>query len=94
MTENTTQTIGVAQVAGNQPSDDQKRLLARIKRAVRRNTSGGVQKLVVEMHLEGVRLSGRCSSFYCKQVAQQTAMSLLSEATQLLNEIEVTSLPR
>ena len=93
MTENTTQAIGPAH-AINQPSEDQKRLLARIKRAIRRNTSGGVQKLAVEMQLECVRLRGQCSSFYCKQVAQQTAMNLLGDGAQLLNEIEVNSLPR
>lgn len=94
MTENTTQMIGAPQAATERASEDQKRLLARIKRAIRRKTSSGVQKLVVELQVEGVRLSGRCTSFYCKQVAQQTAMSYLAEGAQLLNEIEVASLPR
>ncbi len=99
MMENTTQPVGAAAHASvnqssRQPNDDQKRLLARIKRAIRRNTSGGVQKLTVEMHLDSVRLRGQCSNFYCKQVAQQTAMGLLGDGAQLLNEIEVLSLPR
>ena len=76
------------------PSDEQKRLLARIKRAVRRKTGGGVQDLAVEMEAETIRLRGRCTSFYCKQVAQQAAMHFLAEGAQLQNEIEVVSLPR
>lgn len=93
MTENTTQMTGAAPTAGG-PSDEQKRLLARIKRAVRRKTGGGVLDLDVEMNAETIRLRGRCTSFYCKQGAQQAAMSFLADGAQLQNEIEVIPLPR
>ena len=62
--------------------------MARIKRAIRRNTSGGVQELAVEMQGDSLLLRGRCLSFYCKQVAQETAMSEFS-GRPLINQIEV-----
>jgi hypothetical protein len=94
MTEKTTPTIGTAPVAADEHIEQQKRFLTRIKRAVRRKTNGGVQSLTVEMHAEIVLIRGRCTSFYCKQMAQQTAMKYLAEGAQLQNEIEVASLPR
>jgi osmotically-inducible protein OsmY len=81
-------------VAIDPASEAQTRLLARIKRAIRRKTSGGVQKLAVEMQAEVVLLRGHCVSFYCKQLAQQTAMGFLGDGAQLQNEIEVLSTPK
>lgn len=81
-------------VVATKQSDDQLRLLARIKRAVRRKTSDGVQKLAVQIHSEQLILRGTCTSFYCKQVAQEAAMSFLNRSErQLLNEIEVSPPP-
>jgi hypothetical protein len=75
-------------------SDDQLRMLARIKRAIRRKTSGGVQKLAVQLHEEIFVISGSCTSFYCKQIAQETAMTFLKNTGDLLrNEIEVSPPP-
>jgi hypothetical protein len=75
-------------------SDDQLRMLARIKRAIRRRTSGGVQKLTVQLREETFVIGGSCLSFYCKQVAQETAMSFLKNTGDLLrNEIEVSPPP-
>jgi hypothetical protein len=75
-------------------TDDQLRMLARIKRAIRRKTSGGVQKLTVQLREETFEISGSCTSFYCKQVAQETAMSLLKNTGDpLRNEIEVSPHP-
>ncbi|HEY2880878.1 MAG TPA: hypothetical protein VGJ15_00560 [Pirellulales bacterium] len=71
----------------------ERRKMARIKRAIRRQTSGGVQELAVEMQGDSLLLRGRCLSFYCKQVAQETAMSEFS-GRQLINQIEVAGLPR
>ena len=93
MTENT-RTVEARPVAIDPPNEEQARLLARIKRAIRRKTSSGVQKLTVEMQADVVLLRGRCASFYCKQLAQQTAMSYLGDGAALQNEIEVISLPR
>ncbi len=81
-------------VVATKQDDDQLRLLARIKRAVRRKTNSGVQQLTVELQGEAIVLGGRCISFYCKQIAQETAMSFLRKGEdQLLNEIEVTLKP-
>jgi hypothetical protein len=71
----------------------QRRKMARVKRAIRRQTSGGVQELAVEMHGDSLLLRGRCLSFYCKQVAQETAMNEFS-GRPLINQIEVAGLPR
>jgi hypothetical protein len=91
--------LSQALLAGNvvvapKQSDDQLRLLARIKRAVRRKTGGGILKLAVLLQNETIVLRGNCTSFYCKQVAQETAMSFLRKIeVQLLNEIEVSPPP-
>jgi len=78
------------------PTDDaleQRRRITRIKRAIRRQTSGGIRELAVDLEVGSVRLRGRCSSYYCKQMAQQAAMSFLPGET-IVNEIEVAALPR
>ena len=62
--------------------------IARIRRAIRRETRGGVSDLKVEIEPRSIRLRGRCRSFYCKQFAQQAAMRL-SGTTPLDNLIEV-----
>jgi hypothetical protein len=71
----------------------QRRRVARIKRAIRRTTSGGVRELKLEIRGDELLLHGQCASFYCKQVAQTTAMRYLSGET-LLNEIQVDARPR
>jgi hypothetical protein len=73
--------------------EEQRRRVARIKRAIRRNTSGGVRELKLEMRGDELLLHGKCASFYCKQVAQTTAMRYLSGQT-LLNDIQVDARPR
>jgi osmotically-inducible protein OsmY len=65
----------------------------RIKRVIRRHTSGGIRELSVELQTGSVRLRGQCNSFYCKQMAQQAAMSFLPGET-IVNEIEVAAVPR
>jgi osmotically-inducible protein OsmY len=67
---------------------DQQAWAARIRRAVRRETRGGVEQLKVEIDPRGIHLKGHCGSFYCKQLAQQAAMRLAGE-TSLDNQIEV-----
>jgi hypothetical protein len=48
----------------------------------------------VQLREETFVISGSCTSFYCKQVAQETAMSLLKNTGDpLRNEIEVSPHP-
>ena len=78
------------------PSDDaieQRRRITRIKRVIRRHTSGGIRELTIELQTGCVRLRGQCNSYYCKQMAQQAAMNFLPGET-IVNEIEVAVLPR
>jgi hypothetical protein len=63
-------------------------LAQRIRHDVREQTFGGVRDLEVRITAQGVVLRGRCSSFYCKQLAQHAAMVLAGPRT-LTNEIEV-----
>lgn len=64
------------------------RLAASIERAVSRETGGGVRNLRVEIHDDEVLLTGRCNTYYTKQVAQHAAM-VLSGENGLTNCIEV-----
>ena len=68
--------------------EEAERLVASIEHAVQHETNGGVQDLVVEMDGAGVVLTGRCGSFYCKQLAQHAAMAIPG-GNQLTNSIEV-----
>jgi osmotically-inducible protein OsmY len=63
-------------------------LAASIERAVQQETGRGVQNLGVEVSREGVRLTGRCTTYYCKQLAQHAAMGIRADG-QLTNLIEV-----
>jgi osmotically-inducible protein OsmY len=65
------------------------RLAASIEQAVRRETSGGVKDLRVEVGRGEVRLEGHCDTYYCKQLAQQAAMGVSGE-DHLTNQIEVS----
>ncbi|MBN1589087.1 MAG: BON domain-containing protein [Pirellulales bacterium] len=68
---------------------DAERLAASIEQAVRRETSGGVKGLRVEVGRGGVRLEGHCDTYYCKQLAQQAAMCISGD-DRLTNQIEVS----
>jgi len=59
-----------------------------IERAVLRETGHGVRDLSVEVNREGVWLKGRCTTYYCKQLAQHAAMGLPG-GDRLTNLIEV-----
>lgn len=63
-------------------------LAAAIERAVLRETAGRVYDLHVEVHRQDVVLSGRCDSYYAKQMAQHAAMTV-QKTGQLTNQIEV-----
>ena len=64
------------------------KLAASIERAVQEETGCGVRDLSVEVGSEGVRLTGHCASFYCKQLAQHAAMAVPG-SDRLTNAIEV-----
>jgi osmotically-inducible protein OsmY len=64
------------------------RIAASIERAVRSQTNGAIRDLHVEVNREGVVLSGRCSTYYSKQMAQHAAMATPAGG-QILNQIDV-----
>ena len=63
-------------------------LAASIEKAVHRETCYGVRNLSVEVDRNGVRLRGRCTTYYCKQLAQHAAMGIPG-GDRLINSIEV-----
>ena len=64
-------------------------LAASIEQAVQQGTGRGVRDLSVEVNPEGVRLKGRCTTYYCKQLAQHAAMGVPG-TDRLVNSIEVS----
>ena len=74
----------------NEPETGGQATLAEsIAQVVRSRTGGQIRGLKVEVRSDGVRLQGRCASFYCKQLAQHVAMGLAGDAA-LSNDIEVS----
>ena len=67
---------------------DCEKFAAEIARDVQRATRGGVRDLRVEVHVDGVEVRGRCSTYYCKQLAQHAAMRSALGAP-VTNRIEV-----
>jgi len=65
------------------------RLAASIERAVQKETGYGVRDLTVEVNQDGVRLTGHCHTYYCKQLAQHAAMAVPG-GNRLTNSIEVS----
>jgi len=63
-------------------------LAAKIEHDILRVTRAAVRGLVVSVTPRSVTLSGRCSSYYQKQLAQHAALPLVGD-TPLVNEIEV-----
>ena len=67
-------------------------LVASIEAAVQQETGWGVQDLCVEINSDGILLTGRCSTYYCKQLAQTAAMRQPG-GERLTNQIEVLLRP-
>ncbi len=63
-------------------------LTAQVEAAVRRATGDRVRNLRVCLEGETLTITGRCATFYCKQLAQQAVLALLSEET-LINKVDV-----
>ena len=70
------------------PPRDAALLAARIERAVQQETGRSVRNLNVEVSREGVVLTGFCSTYYCKQLAQHAAM-IVARTADVINSIEV-----
>jgi hypothetical protein len=64
-------------------------LAASIEQAVQRETGRGVADLAVEVSPQGIRLRGRCTTYYTKQLAQHAVMSMPG-GDRLVNSIEVS----
>jgi hypothetical protein len=87
LTEPAATTSSCNRTAGD--SDPQIAHLAQsIQHGVHEQTFGGVRDLEVRINAQGIVLRGRCSSFYCKQLAQHAAIRLAGQR-RLVNEIEV-----
>jgi hypothetical protein len=69
--------------------EEAEELAASIERAVQQETGRGISNLTVEIGRDGVLLKGRCSTYYCKQLAQHAAMALPG-GNRLVNCIEVS----
>ena len=68
--------------------EEAEELAALIERAVQLETDGGVSDLCVEVGPQGVRLRGRCDTYYTKQLAQHAAMRIPG-GDRLINSMEV-----
>ena len=80
--------IGEALPAAIPLSVEAEKMALRIERAVRRGTSDKVRELKVVIARDGIHLTGRCGSYYCKQLAQTAAMAIAGKEP-LYNRIEV-----
>ncbi|MBU4272066.1 MAG: BON domain-containing protein [Planctomycetes bacterium] len=69
--------------------EEAEELAASIERAVQRETGRAVADLTVEVGPQGVRLKGRCDTYYTKQLAQHAAMRIPG-GDRLVNSIEVS----
>jgi hypothetical protein len=69
--------------------EEAEQLAASIERAVQSETGRGVADLSVEVGPHGVRLTGRCETYYTKQLAQHAAMRVHG-GDRLINCIEVS----
>jgi hypothetical protein len=69
--------------------EEAERLAASIERAVQCETDWGVDDLTVEIGPQGIRLTGRCDTYYTKQLAQHAVMRVRGD-DRLFNCIEVS----
>ena len=73
----------------DRPSAESSTLAKCVHRAILRLAPGRIRELRVDEKSDQLILSGRCSSFYCKQVAQHAAMDLAQGDRQVSNHILV-----
>ncbi|MBS0208963.1 MAG: hypothetical protein JSS27_08425 [Planctomycetes bacterium] len=67
---------------------DDDALARRITLCVLARTGRQIRNLRVDVDGEEVRLTGNCSTFYCKQLAQQAAMDII-HGLALSNDLQV-----
>lgn len=67
---------------------DHEELIRRICHSIKRKTSLGVQEMNVSLENNRLVLTGYCRTFYAKQLAQHSAMSILGDV-ELVNQIQV-----
>lgn len=69
---------------------DRQQLIRRILGRIETRLPGRIRQLAVFATENAIVLSGRCSTYYTKQVAQHTAMGVL-EYDRLINNIDVVT---
>jgi hypothetical protein len=69
---------------------DRQQLIQRILQRIETRLPGRIRQLAVYGAENAIVLSGRCSTYYTKQVAQHTAMGVL-EYDRLINNIDVVT---
>ena len=67
---------------------ERKQLIHRILQRIESRLPGRIRQLAVYATENAIVLSGRCTTYYTKQVAQHTAMGVL-EYERLINNIDV-----
>lgn len=77
------------QAALDQSTFDLERMAAKIEQAVWHATAAAVKDLRVELRGDEVILTGRCRTYYVKQIAQHAAMATAS-GWSVVNQIRVT----
>ena len=82
------QTAKVATTPLKQTEPEGRTLAARVQRSILRLAPGRIRNLNVSVRRGTIFIYGRCSTFYCKQIAQHAAMEL-AEGEQVQNLIEV-----
>jgi osmotically-inducible protein OsmY len=79
---------GVSRTRQADAPSEAKRLAADIERAIRVRTGRTIHDLQVTVTKDCILLTGNCSTYYTKQLAQHAAMTLLVNE-KLTNDIEV-----
>jgi hypothetical protein len=71
---------------------DRQQIIHRILQRIESRLPGRIRRLAVYATDHAIVLSGKCSTYYTKQVAQHTAMGVL-EYERLINNIDVDAPP-
>lgn len=77
------------QIASDPLQFEAESLTARIEQIVWHATAAAVKNLRVQIHENQVLLTGRCRTYYTKQIAQHAAMEA-AVGCEVVNEIIVT----
>ncbi len=80
--------IELVELPNGEVEAQRKRLIHRILQRIESRLPGRIRQLSVYSAENAIVLSGHCSTYYTKQVAQHTAMGVL-EYERLINNIDV-----